>query len=141
MKGKFNKPICAIMTSLVLILGTFTLVLPYQKAEADHFQFVVFIIITKNGQPFVSYPAGPFPCTGVDCGEVEVDLNNRDKGRFNRWCASNPQPVVITSPAFSDNVECVGKGPWKLIVLATLLDEPGAGAPHIPPVTVNVRAI
>ena len=34
MKGHFNKPICAIMTSLVLILGTFALVLPYQEAEA-----------------------------------------------------------------------------------------------------------
>ncbi len=35
MKGRLNKKICAIMTSLVLVLGTFALVLPYQEAEAQ----------------------------------------------------------------------------------------------------------
>jgi len=34
MKGRLNKPICAIITSLVLVLGTFAVVLPYQEAEA-----------------------------------------------------------------------------------------------------------
>jgi len=34
MKGRLNKPIFVIMTSLVLVLGTFALVLPYQEAFA-----------------------------------------------------------------------------------------------------------
>ena len=34
MKGQFNKPIWAIMTSMVLIVGAMTLSIPYQEAFA-----------------------------------------------------------------------------------------------------------
>ena len=140
MKGHFNKPICAIITSLVLILGTFAVVLPYQEAEAEHMKVKVQIWLNKNGQLHTTLGLFSIPCT-PDCG-IDIDLSNRDKKRFDRWCDSNPLPIMVPADTLFKNITCEGKGPWDIKMRVTLTaDNPSEGKTHPTPITVNVGAI
>ena len=142
MKGHFNKPICAIMTSLILILGSFAVVFPFQEAEADHKNVSVTIALMKNGGVHTSYGPFYFPC-GVEC-DVSIDLPTRDKLRFDRWCDSNPLPLVV--PANSQQLIktiCESKGPWDIRINIFVIDKIPpfpTGATHPTPITVNVEA-
>ncbi len=136
--GRINKPICAIITSLVLILGTFAIVLPYQEAEADHVKVFVAITLTKNDAGHIFY--GPIQVfCGVVC-EADLNLNNRDDKRFSRWCPSDPQNVVVTAGNTLQNFKCNGKGPWDIVITVTLRDTGGALITHPTSVTAIVTA-
>jgi len=53
MKGQFNKPICAITISVVMLLSTIAIAMPYQEASAGvpPPSFRVFVdVLDKNGQ-------------------------------------------------------------------------------------------
>ena len=127
MKGHFNKPICAIMTSLVLILGTFALVLPYQEAEANHDRIRVQITIITPGPGNIIY-LQTFPTACDPSCSVNLNLNNRDEGRFDRFCGPT-EPVTVVAGQIAEQVDCFGPGPWKIIVSVSLQDEGGL-EPH-----------
>ena len=121
LKGRLNKPICAIITSLVLVLGTFALVLPYQEAEASHDRLVTRIEMQRNMVTVVSpTPTEITDCETLNCGHIHHDsLTKRDYNRFLRWCGTDEVPVVVPKFASSDFVECDGKGPWRIVITTT----------------------
>ena len=82
-------------------------------------------------------------CTGTLC-ETPVPMNNRDYGRFVRWCGSNVQPVTIPSGSTTGVVTCLGQGPWSIRVASSLNDCSGVncvGTTHAGDVEVDVIAI
>jgi len=116
MKGQFIKPICAIMTSLVMILGTFALVLPYQEAEANHDQLRLQVLIIRGGlPPLISY-VEIIETGDTSYGTVEIDLNTRDLKRILRWCGTDTFPLTINQGGLFDSTFCSAPGPWSAII-------------------------
>jgi hypothetical protein len=60
-------------------------------------------------------------CSGTLC-ETPVPLNNRDYGRFVRWCGTDSQAITIPSGSMTGVVTCTGPGGWSIRVAATLND-------------------
>jgi len=88
MKGQFNKPICAIITSLVLILGTFAIAFPAQEANAGA-GLPVKLTVTckvKGNESLIFGQAGAF-----FMGEKKANLG-----------------FIFTSP-------CIGDGAMKMV--------------------------
>ena len=71
-----NRAIYAIVTSAIMLLGTFAMAIPYQEVEAAHTRVSVSISILKN-----DLGSGIEEKTVAACGEncnVDVDLTKRD---------------------------------------------------------------
>ena len=121
MKRVLKKPIYAIITSLVLILGTFALILPYQEAKADH-EIVVTSIVVEKKMVFVTGYSEIQNCESTTfCGVLDYDtLNKRDYNRFLRWCDSDMVSLRIPDGDHNVSVECDGPGPWRIVVSAGL---------------------
>ena len=137
--GRIKKPICVIMASLVLILGTFAIALPYQEADAgvvvDKIQ--VQVIVWRGDTLVASYIVDISPSCGNTCA-ANLDLKNRDSHRFDRWCPSNPTDVVIDEDGF-ESIICDGKGPWFIEVKARTLSSANQNVPNlIGDITVSV---
>jgi hypothetical protein len=82
-------------------------------------------------------------CSGTPCN-TPVPMNNRDYGRFVRWCGAASQPITISSGFMTGVVTCTGPGSWSLRVAATLNDCSGfncVGTTHGSDVQVNVNAV
>jgi len=130
LKGRLNKPICAIMTSLILVFSFFSLALPYQEADADGSAFVLITIFKKG--VFQAGFANTGSCVGNICNVV-IDTSNRYEALFKRDCGS---PLAVAIPATSTSQEIVdcanARGPWHVEVSAQL------NASHGSIVTVNV---
>jgi hypothetical protein len=60
-------------------------------------------------------------CSGTLC-ETPVPMNNRDAGRFLRWCGSDTQLVTIPAGSTNAVVVCSGPGAWTLRVGSALND-------------------
>jgi hypothetical protein len=83
---------------------------------------------------------GPVPTS------IGITLNNRDYGRFTRWCGSTGKIVAIPDGFYTKTVACGGSSTWKIEVRVDLLSLVGT-APY-PfwtndtgsdiPITVNV---
>ena len=138
MKGQFNKPIWAIMTSAIMLLGTFTLVMPYQEADASHERLSLQVSIVRDGTTVAFYKEIDFRGDEPDVtkyGTTLIDLNNRDLGRVLRWCGDaliggDLMPLSIGVGNSSHQVECDGPGPdgkWKAVfTITSLLDAGGS---------------
>src|SRR5215212_7312061 len=60
-------------------------------------------------------------CSGVLC-ETPVPLNNRDYGRFVRWCGADSRMVTVPSGSTTGVVVCSGPSTWTLRVASSLND-------------------
>ena len=124
MKGRLNKPICAIMTSFVLILGTFAIAFPAQDAEATHVKVKAFIQLWR-GSTMIDEWETIVTCDTLACGIVDVDIpTKRDEGRFLRWCGTDTKVMSIPDTASSVVTNCNpnGNGPWQIRVGSALLN-------------------
>ena len=111
-----KKPICVIMTSLVLILGTFAIALPYQEAEANDVVCDVTITLKKKG----AITGVPFQVILNNCANNSIlTFNNptRFDKLFERCVSSGDFPIFITSGGghFSQ-YNC--KGPFTIEIFA-----------------------
>jgi hypothetical protein len=73
-----------------------------------------------------------------------VPLNNRDYGRFVRWCGGTSQEVVVPSGSTTGVVICNGPSTWTLRVASSLNDWSGSncvGTTHSGDVHVTVNAV
>jgi hypothetical protein len=82
----------------------------------------------------------------IECGaalcETPVPLNNRDYGRFVRWCGDASQTVTIPSGVSSAVVVCDGPSTWTLRVGSALNDCSGTNCvPTTHETDVDVQVI
>jgi hypothetical protein len=138
MKGHFNKPLSAILTSLVMIFGIFSLVLPYQEAEAAHNEIVVIIAIITPGPGTIIY-SQVFPTDCDPSCSVNLNLNNRDEKRFDRWCGPT-KDAFIPAGQFASGNPCAGPGPWSIAVNVGLLKDGDSQAHNDNGITITVNA-
>jgi len=118
MKGQFNKPICAIMTSLVLVLGTFALVFPPQDVMA-HNNACGKIEILKNDEVVVTYEKCR-GCTGNNCS-MGIDISKRHEALFKRACGDSFTDHLIPMQTLQIIVDCdILHGPWDVRTTGTI---------------------
>jgi hypothetical protein len=82
-------------------------------------------------------------CSDTTC-ETTVPLNNRDYGRFVRWCGTDSVTVTIPSGQTTGVVVCQGPSAWTLRVASSLNDCSGANCvatTHSEDVEVIVNAV
>ena len=135
------------LTSAIMLLGTFAMSMPYQEAAADHAKAEYTVFILKNGERTdISYGPNQTSCAGRDgdltCNVV-INLNNRDENRFNRICGSDTVQVVIPggvpdADAFDSSFCNPEHGPWGIEVFAETVDSNGDRKSHDGSVTLNV---
>jgi len=122
------------MTSLVLILGTFALVLPYQEAAADHSLAQARIEVTKNASPsghplFIS---GIVLCSSTGPCILEIDIPKRYEALFKRDCGSTSFTVFIAAGTTGISTFCPNaNGPWGVNVLGFISNPHPAGIVEI----------
>ena len=136
-----TRAIYVIMTSAIILLGTFAMTLPYQEATAFHGGVWVNVVVFKSGTGFANYEVNQV-CEGPVCN-VTVELPNRDENRFNRFCGSDTQAVVIPGGTDGNEQEvCRGNGPWAIGVLTRTTDGTNSNIViHPDDVTINVTVI
>jgi len=122
-----------------MLLSTIAIALPYQEAAADHEKIRVDVIIKRSGGFIVEFRVDIDASCGTDCA-INIDMTNRDNNRFNRWCDTNPQEVVIDADGRVDFI-CEGKGPWELLITARTLSGTNQNIPNVHgDITVSVTA-
>jgi len=114
--------------SLVITISLMSILNSMPVAEATHTSITVDVNVLKNGN--IAYP---YSTTVNETGSaiVEVDMNKRDEGRFDRFCGGSVS--LFTSPT-GTLFTCDGKGPWSIEIKIS-------GVTHTPQVTVVVNAI
>ena len=133
--GQKNKTFLAITCSAIMLLSTIAIALPYQEAAADHPKAKVTVSFLRDGFVAASYPVDDVGCD--ETCETEHDLNNRDLGRWNRWCPSNPIDITIPAGDSTAQITCQGKGPWEIRIFAQLgLGQDTHGSDVVTTVTV-----
>ena len=76
------------------------------------------------------------------CG-LNVFLNNRDYGRFIRWCGETNKAVSFSATDTSKFTTCQGPSTWSMLVIGTLFDCDNTGCnatAHGSPVILNAFA-
>ena len=114
-------------------------------AYASHTDVGRSVIVRHGANTVASYISSPAleSCSGTVCSNT-VPLNNRDYGRFLRWCGAASQVVNIPSGDPSAVVICNGPSSWTLRVGSALNDCSGAScvsATHGADVQVTVNAV
>ena len=114
-------------------------------AYANHTDVGSSVIVRHGTNTVASYISSPAleSCSGTVCSNT-VPLNNRDYGRFLRWCGTASQAVNIPSGTSSAVVICQGPSSWTLRVGSALNDCSGAScvpATHGQDVQVTVNAV
>ncbi len=115
--------------------------LPYQEANASHGGVWVNVVVFKSGIGFANYEVNQV-CAGTVCN-VTVELPNRDENRFNRFCGSDTQTVVIPGDTDGNEQEvCQGNGPWDVAIITRTTNGINSNiVVHEADVTINVTVI
>jgi len=74
MKGYFNKPICAITISMVMLVGTIAIAMPYQEVSAGDPQPDIEPTLTKEITKF--HPTGIFAASDECDGDPAIDIKS-----------------------------------------------------------------
>jgi hypothetical protein len=106
-------------------------------AQASHQEAWVLVNVHQGDKEVAAYGT-TVGCAGDSC-TVEVSLNNRDSGRFARWCGGNSVQVSFSPTSWGESVTCAGPSAWSLRVNVLLLDGDDLAA-HGSGVTVTVVA-
>jgi hypothetical protein len=114
-------------------------------AYASHTDVGSSVIVRHGANTVASYISSPalVPCSGTVCSN-DVPLNNRDYGRFLRWCGAASRVVTIPSGFSSAVVICQGSSSWTLRVGSALNDCSGfncVATTHGEDVQVTVNAV
>ena len=90
-------------------------------AYADH-NSVSYTVLVKREFALVAEHNTFAACSGVTCGPLFLTLNNRDYGRYLRWCGTDTHSPTVLAGNQVATVSCTGPSTWNIEVQAILLD-------------------
>ena len=125
--------------SISLIFVIAISALPDASAHPDGVSVLITVTVTKNGALEYPYTKMMTVNDGTTDG-INIVANNRDAGRFDRFCNGAAQTVVIVSPRIVSDFPptfCEGKGPWNIIFEAKIL----SGDKHTGNLTLNISLV
>ena len=127
-------------TAIVVATAIVSLMVSALPAAADHTAAATRVDVYRGTTRTASY-FRVTGCTTTLC-EVSLNLNNRDFGRFVKWCGSDRLTLTVTSgTSVEQSVPCLGPSAWSISVEAWLTD-PGNNTlqTHSGDVSINVIA-
>ena len=104
---------------LISIMSLMSISTSMPLAEASHTSVTATVDILKNGVVAFTYSEIIFTEFGAN---INVDMNKRDEGRFDRYCGGFHTFEIESSEAAS--FTCIGKGPWDVRISLTSITHP-----------------
>jgi len=98
-----------IVMFLVFSLSLMSISSAAPPALAEHGTATVTVSVLKKLVPTYVYSV---EVSSSDTA-ISVEMNNRDSGRFDRFCGASE---VITITSGSGTADCEGKGPWSISI-------------------------